>query len=708
MISGMRVRFTCGLCWSIGLVLLVGSVRAGQETFDTTGLAGAWVASGSFTGQEGVVWTYANARATPSIYPGNPSLTLRGGSAATMGWLLSGTITGGVRQLSATFKQVLTTRADFDIWVNDCLVANYKSSGVSGAVETVGFPVFDATNRLPFTNEFSLLISNRLASGGALAMDDLTWAPFELFVRLDRTGTHLLYVGGEYDTHAEVFSLGQPLAGEWIIAPDFAGTVLGMETNLLTLIPVAADAGKTFTVTYRVTGAEDPDLTAEGTCHLQVEHLPSARRINFEGASFSYNTNQGATVTLTNMPWLFFNVRTSDVTDKRIGATSARFRYSSASLPARMESQETFAGIGAVILHAAYYGSSNRVVKFDVQSRGEGEAEWTTHGSFNVWDCDDLASSVFVVEVQRLGPTFIRLLTTGNFNEIANVDDIFISEYDNLPPRVSWSGSTNVPVGWETVVDFTLHNAAGIVRDWEWALDPPNPNAQFAGTLDDQLQLVFTPTDTNEWGNYTASVAARSGGELLGATSVVVRVVSPPEFTLAPTATNLAISAVVDVWVTNVVLHAGGTNWTTTWLIEPPFVNPSSVSNKSRFRIAAGTVAADVGTHWVNAQVRDNGTGVVATNRVALVVLGGGGGEITNETYVITAFDPQGQVSVSGKVGRVYQAFGLTNLARGVAATNWVWQGAPVTNTSGAPMILDLPEPDGERRFYGIVIRPTP
>lgn len=688
-------------------MLMALTARAGVETFDNTGLAGTWMASGSFTGQEGVVWTYANARGTPTIYANNPSITLRGGSAATKGWLLSGTITGGVQQLAVTCKQVLTAKADFDIRVNDYLVANYTSLGVSGSVETVTFPIYDPVNRLPFTNEFSLMISNRLSSGGALAIDDLEWKPFELFVRLDRVGTNLLYVGGEYDTHAEVFSLDQPLAGEWVIEPEFAGTVLGTETNLLTLIPAVADAGKTFTVTYRVTGTEDPALTAEGTCYLRVEEAPSSRLINFEGASFSYNTNAGVTVTLTNMPWLFFNVRTSDITDKRIGATSARFRHSADNLPARMESLNTFDGVGAVILHAAYYGS-NRVVKLDVQSRGADEEKWTTHGSFNVQDCADITNSVFVVEVQRLGPTYIRLMTTGNFNEIANVDDIFISEYDNLPPRVSWSGSTNVPVGWASVVDFTLHNAAGIVRDWEWTLEPPNPNAEFSVTPDDQLQLVFAPTSTNEWGNYTASATARSGGVPLGTTSVVLRVVSPPSFTLAPVAANIVVPNVVDIWVTNVVLHAAGTNWTTAWLIEPPFVNTSSVSNKSRFRIAAGTDMADVGTHMVNALLTDKGTGVTVTNSVLLTVTAGGGGDITNETYFITAFDPQGHVTVSGKVGRVFQVFAASNLPAGPAQTNWVWQGSPITNTADGDVMLPLPAPEGNMRFYGVIIRPAP
>jgi len=239
-------------------------------------------------------------------------------------------------------------------------------------------------------------------------------------------------------------------------------------------------------------------------------------------------------------------------------------------------------------------------------------------------------------------------------------------------------------------------------------LEPPNPNAEFAVTPDDQLQLVFAPTATNEWGNYTASATARSGGEPLGSTSVVLRVVSPPSFTLAPVAANIVVPDVVDIWVTNVVLHAAGTNWTTAWLIEPPFVNTSSVSNKSRFRIAAGTVLADVGTHLVNALLTDKGSGVTVTNSVLLTVTAGGGGDITNEMYFITAFDPQGQVTVSGKVGRVFQVFAASNLPAGPAQTNWVWQGTPITNTADGDVVLPLPAPEGNMRFYGVIIRPAP
>ena len=690
-----------GLALAVGLG--AGRARAGTETFDNTGLSNVWVAAGAFTGQQDVVWTYAIARGTPTVYTSNPAISLQSTSTSNKGWLLSGTFSGGCSRVSAAVKQTLSTAVDFDLRVNGVWVGNYKSAGGAGAVEQMSLDVFDRTDRLPFTNDFTLMVSNRLAGSGTVAIDDLSWEPFRLFVRLPQTNAYTAYVGNEFEVEATVFDVGQEVTGQWSISPAFAGAVQNDTTLRVLLIPASADAGKTFTLTYTAVEPAEGGCTNQASCPLTV--LEGPRLVDFEGASFDYNTTTGAVANLKGMNWTFLNVMTSDSSDRKIGTASARFKHTTA-LAASMESQDPFPGVGTVSLHYAYYGT-NRVVTFALQVRGE-DQEWTTvsNGTFNVQGHDDITNSVFSADVQRHDNVWLRLITTGNAEQIANIDDVRIRPFGDTLPRLVWSGETNVPLGRVSVLDFALVNAEGIVREWTYSTTPENVHAVFEETADKNLRLTFSPLDTNEWGTYAVNVSADMGGQVVGATSVAVRVVSPPWFALAPVATNVVVPALVDVRVTNVVLHGGGTNWTTAWEVQPLFANGHTVSNKSQYRVGGGTTAGDIGAHAVTAVLTDSGTGVKTTQAVVLAVSGsGGGGDLTNEVYLIT-MSASTRITVNGQTGRVFQAVGKTNLV----STNWFWLGPAMTNTDGADVQLELPGTNGVPLpvFYGVKVRAAP
>ena len=686
--------------WALAGLLGAEPARAGTETFDATGFGGgsAWTSSGSFTGRQDIVWTYANARGIPSVYEGNPSMALRG---SPKGWVRSAVLAGGVGRVSAAFKQGAAAAVDCDVRVNDQLIGNYKSSGVSGSVEIVSFEAFVASNRLPFTNDFVLTVSNRVTASGVVAIDDLTWEPFRLFAWLPQTNAYPAYVGKEFEVTATVFDIGQPWTGAWSVEPPFAGGIWYADTASLLLIPASADVGKTFTLTFAASDPEGTGHVHRASCPMTV--LEGPRWVDFEGASFGYNTSDGVVTNLNGMNWRFRNVATSDSTDRKIGATSARFRHTTA-LAASMESQSAFPGIGTVSMNYACYWS-NRVVLFAVQVHGDGEEEWTTvpNGTFNVEGHDDITNSVFSVDVGRSDDVWIRLITTGNANQIANIDNLRVRPPDELLPRLVCAGGSNAPVGWETVLEFTLANAEGILRSWDYALSPPNANAAFESDDHGPLRLRFSPEGTNDWGTYAVAVTSRIGGAVVGATAVTVRVVSPPTFELVPLATNIAVPGIVDIKTTNVSLHGGGTDWDNQWVLSPSFEKTPSKNQRNWYRIVAGTTAADVGPHTVSAVLTDRGTGVTATNALVLVVTDGGGG-LTNELYEIVSCSAT-NLAVNGRTGRVFRVFGTTNLLR----SDWSWQGPPVTNTDGGDVWLDLPTPSGATPFfYGVRVREAP
>ncbi len=700
------------MAWSAVWAVLAtaGPAQAGLETFDGTGLAGGWVAAGSFTGQQEVVWTYAHARGVPTVYSNNPSISLQTGSSTSKGWLASAVLTGGTVRISAAFKQELSDPVDCDIWAGGLLVGNHVSGGIQGEVEVASFDVLNPVTRLPVTNDFVLVVSNRLASGGRLGLDNLAWDPFRLFVRLDRTGTNSVFAGSEFDVQAEVFDIGQGWTGGWEIPAGFAGTVSDTNELHLTVIPAAADIGQVHALTFTAVEEGGEGATHSARFHLEVLEAPDPRLVDFEGASFAYNTNDGVEVHLNGMNWKFINVSTGDTTDRRLGATSGRFRHQTAAA-ACMESLEPFDGIGTVSMHFAHYGN-DRTVLFAVQVRAIDEEEWTTlpDGTFNVQGHDDITNSVFAVDVLRAEELYFRLITTGNAEQIANLDDIRIRAYGDTLPFLDWSGPVRMPVGWESALEFSVRHRDGTARTWTSLLAPENANGVFEVTPEDRLRFRFSPQSTNEWGDYTVQVGAKIDGEWSAETSVTVRVVSPPVFDLVPVATNIVVPGVVDVVVANVVLHGTNlTQWTTEWTAQPLFVNPPSVSHKSWFRIGTGTREADAGDHWLTARLTDSGTGVTATNAVLLTVVSAGGGGITGEVYAIHAFDITNRVEVNGHPGRVYQVFGTTNLNLGAGEGDWTWQGPVFTNLDGADVQMDLPNtPHPRLFFYGVRIREAP
>ena len=697
------ILFAC-LCLCIGLLA---SAIAGTETFDTTGFGGdnVWK-TGSFTGSQQVVWSFANARGIPSVYEGNPAIALRG---SPKGWMQSSVITGGVGRVSAAFKQGSGNSLDCDVRVNDIIVGNYRSSGASGVVEVVSFDAFDRENRMPFTNEFRLTVSNRVVAAGVAAIDDLEWSPFRLFVRLDKSGTNIAWNGVEFDVAAEVYDVGQNWNGSWLVPEEFSGTVSDTNGLQMTIIPGPEDIGRTLDFSFVARDVADETVTSHACIALKVGEAPSPRFVNFEGASFNYNSTTGAMINLNGMNWSFVNVRTSLSDDTKIDSVSARFQHVATDSPAIMESVEPFSGIGSISLHFAYYGS-NRTVAFSTQVKSLDDENWNElpNGSFNARGHGNISNCVFIVDVNRSDELFFRIVTTGNAGEIANIDNIRVREYGDTLAHMGWYGDTNIPIGRISKLDFKVLNRDGHGQEWSSVLLPENPNGRFETNFARQLMFQFAPVSSNEWGVYSVAAAAQLAGEYSGSTSIAVRVVSPPRFDLCPLSSNVVATNVVDVRVTNALMHAGGTEWTTAWIVQPPFFNAHSVSNKSQFRIGAGTTLADVGTHSIKAVLTDLGTGVASTGEVVVVVRSSGGtGAITNESYSIIAFGGS-QLVVSGKVGRIFTPFGTTNMLGCASDMSWFWSGGAITNSDGNPVVLDLPSHSLPKAFFGVKVGEVP
>ena len=587
------------------------------ETFDGAEVPSAWTTSGSFTNAtNGLVWTYTSAREKP-IQSGNPALELQGGTTASK----RGTLTLQTPLTNGIGRVAFTVMRDSK-GTNQPVRLDLLADGVSFAtcepsidnLETARVDV--AVTSVPLQAVSAFCISNH---GLTCAIDDLSIDPFRIFVSVAGPENGDLPLGHETDIVATPLHASENVTFRWTIEPDFTGYANAWTDPHLTLMPAEADLGTTFTLTAHLAEADDPDTFAEASSTFTVSDSKNPRVIDFEDVpTVNYDTNDGTNVPMRGVNWRWFNVCTSDKRDAKIGEKSARFRHTSQNLPAILESQDPFDGVGAVTLHCATF-QDNDPVDFELQICGDGE-DWSTAGTFSSRDCRDITNCMFVIPVERIDSVCVRIISTAGSGQIANLDDIRILSYGESPPVLAADIPAVAPLGTSTTALFTLLHADGIVRTWTGELDPPSASASFEVTPEDDFLLSFSPTDTKEWGFYRLSVSAALADGSIHQTQAVLRVVSPPEFELVGTS-SVAIPGVVDVFVTNVVLHGDNTDrWKTEWTPAPPFANTPSLANKSRYRIADGTTEADLGEHLLTVVLTDSDTTVTATRTFPILV----------------------------------------------------------------------------------------
>ncbi len=681
------------------------------ETFDGTGLpaaATAWSAAGGFTNAEtGAVWTWTSARGNPQIEEGNPALALRGSTTPSQrGTLaLAQPLEEGIGAVSFTAKLAgggAGAAIRLDLLADGVAFATFAPGETGdGAVRARLVP-----EAAPLRAVSAFCISNR---GTTCAIDDLVIEPFRLFVSVEGPADGDLPLGRETDIAATVVHAAESVGFAWSIEPEFAGWANDWGDPRLTLVPAAEDSGKTFTLTARAWETEDPGTAAEASCMFTVSDSMNPRFLDFEGLpTVNYDTNAGTVVAMRGMNWRWYNVCTSDKRDAKIGDGSARFRHSAAERPAILESLDPFDGVGAVSLHCACF-QSNRTVKFELQFHLDGE-DWETAGAFSSRDRLDITNSVVVLPVERGSQVWLRLVTTGNAGEIANLDDIAILPYGESPPVLAADVPAVVTVGSRAEVVFGLLHADGMVREWSGTLEPPSEAASFEETPEGDCLFTFAPGTEADWGEYVLSVEARLPADgTVCRTQAVVRVVSAPRFELAGTST-VEVPGVVDVRVTNVVLHGDNTNaWSTAWEADPAFENEATTANKSRFFIRTGTTKADVGTHVLTAVLTDLGTGAAATNAFPILVLSTNTPPTPGETYVIESYTLTNLVlRAENAEPRWFTPFAVASPDAGAEEGAWIWTAPPVRTNGPARLEFDLTECTNPAAVFGVRISAGP
>lgn len=717
----------------LALSLAVSSARAADflpapivETFDslTNALPANWtqdpttwtssvsvVSADSAEPLAPVVWTAANARRDFLSDPANPALGLQAASGKK-GWL-SATIPVSCQRLSFSRMNKSKGTNAFDVYVNTvCVASNVRMADTNGLWQFERETI-DPDTGLPFEAPISILVSNRIV-GANLAIDDLTVAPYTLFVTLDRPATNSVTVQSEEFTTVEkefnvVATHNLPpdtpsnavVTGFWTVTPSFSGGISDLESPHLTLVPSADDVGKTFTLSYTATITVPPDpavpsnsvdsvvsavsadspappasFSHTASCTLSVSLAPVPRFLDFEDVkTLNYNTNGGTLVSISGGNFVARNFRKSTSKEPAIGTVSLCGQYQS-NAPAFLASDFAYPnGIGTVSFRYANYSTTavHRTMAFVAQVRGEEDDDWTDlpDGTLVVTNHYDISDCEFRVNADMEANTAFRLLATAGYaGSIGVIDNLHIRPFGSNAPVLLFRGSSSLPVSQPWSASFHYANPApDTPYAWSWSVDPDLPGL-VCTTNDIDNRLEFSATaDPALVSSHVLTVAVSTNGTVDQRLSVPLAVAANPSFDLVPR--YAPCTNVVVVRTTNVVLYGTGTNYSVAWTAEPPFNGTNSVHNKSEYRVK-NIVQSETTEHLLTAVLTDDKLKLSATNTLLVTVLPSDGSDTgdpddpspvdPSTPSVVIAFSAD-SLTISNLVpGASYTPFTLTNL----------------------------------------------
>jgi hypothetical protein len=143
-----------------------GEPAVGLETFENFAPAGSDYESGAFLGQDGSVWTYAQARGDLSIAGRSPTLEKAKGA-----FIRSGAIPGGVGTVSLKYRKAGTQNVACGVFVNDVQIGTI--SGGDGSVQTW------TSGPIDVCGDVVLVLTNNV-NAGAITLDDVEWTGCKL------------------------------------------------------------------------------------------------------------------------------------------------------------------------------------------------------------------------------------------------------------------------------------------------------------------------------------------------------------------------------------------------------------------------------------------------------------------------------------------------------------------------------------------------
>jgi hypothetical protein len=277
------------------LAILAGSgFTQGLEDFANYPETASLYHDGTFTGQDGSVWTYWQCRGDSAVQAPTPTL---GKNRTPVSGVISGTIHNGCGTLSFDYKQVFTSNVNLEVFVNGLLMSTVTSSSQQGVILNSG------NIQVNVAGDVTISFRQKNTSAGQVAIDNITWSSFE---------ANVLPEPSEYPAAFAAASHPFKIVLSWTDAggsqePEGYLVVAGENENL----PVPADG---------IPFPDDPDLTdgqgllniIQGTETAMFNGLPSDRQYFFRlypytnsGSIIDYKNDGNPPVAYARTPNLF-------------------------------------------------------------------------------------------------------------------------------------------------------------------------------------------------------------------------------------------------------------------------------------------------------------------------------------------------------------------------------------------------------------------
>lgn len=141
----------------------------GLETFDNFTATGSSYSNGTFTGQDGSLWTYTQCRGDYEI---TGKAIMIGRNREPQSNFYSGTILNGIGTLSFDYMQAFSTNVNLNVLINDVVVGNVTSSGEPGVIKNSG--VIDVN----LNSDFVIKFINANNGDGQVVVDNVSWTAF--------------------------------------------------------------------------------------------------------------------------------------------------------------------------------------------------------------------------------------------------------------------------------------------------------------------------------------------------------------------------------------------------------------------------------------------------------------------------------------------------------------------------------------------------
>lgn len=141
------------------------TVYAYTETFDNFPESGSSYQNGSFTGDDGSLWTYQQCRGDISIDGRSPCMAKTSLEAS----LTSGTISGGISNLSFQYMQAYSSDVSLDLYVNDQFIRTFTTSSEQNIVKESG-PL-----TVNIEGDVVIRLKQNNSTSGQVAVDNISW-----------------------------------------------------------------------------------------------------------------------------------------------------------------------------------------------------------------------------------------------------------------------------------------------------------------------------------------------------------------------------------------------------------------------------------------------------------------------------------------------------------------------------------------------------